>query len=131
MPRWNKKVEEGVEAATEVEVEETPLEQPKEAQQEAQSVEGEPTEAQREYEERVNEIIYEMRKGLNWASDLTGVIHRALEDRTPLMVTERDLEALEFYQLVLTYAAPDAIAHALQEAERVERTKRDSDVSIS
>lgn len=128
MSRWNKKEVEEVE---EVE-EETPLEQPKEQLKEEQSnVAEEPTEPQREYEERVNEIIYEMRKGLGWASDLTGVIHRALEDRTPLMVTERDLEALEFYQIILTYAPPDAIAHALNETEKQERTKMENDVNVS
>ena len=122
MPRWNKKPEEGVKAE-----EETPLEQVKEEQLK----EGEPTEAQREYADRVQEIVYEMRKGLNWASDLTGAIHRALEDRTPLVVTERDLEALEFYRLVLAYASPDEIADALKTAEKEERAKVDTDVSIS
>ena len=121
MPRWSKK-EEGKEM--EMKEEGTPLQ--KEVLKEEES-----NEAQQEYNAMEREITYRMNNGMEWASNLSGAIRRALEDRTPLVVTERDLDALEFYTIVLSHMNPGVLVKAFMELEREERAKVENDVSVS
>ena len=127
MPRWKKKTEE-VESKEE---EETPLELEKEVVNEESNevVKEEPNETL--YEEKTREVMYSMNRGLEWASDLSGAIRRALEDRTRLVVTERDLNALEFYTVVLSYTNPEELAKTILKLEQEERAKMDNDMSVS
>ena len=124
MPGWKKKTGEGKEMETKEE-EGTPL------QKEEVINEEESNEAQQEYNAMEREITYRMNNGMEWASNLSGAIRRALEDRTPLVVTERDLDALEFYTIVLSHMNPGVLVKAFMELEREERAKVENDVSVS
>ncbi len=124
MPRWKKKTEE-----VDTKEEETPLELEKEVVNEESAVKEESSEAL--YEEKTREVMYSMNRGLEWASDLSGAIRRALEDRTRLVVTERDLNALEFYTVVLSYTNPEELAKTILKLEQEERAKMDNDMSVS
>jgi len=126
MPRWKKKTEE-----VESKEEETPLELEKEIVNEESNevVKEEPNDAL--YEEKTREVMYSMNRGLEWASDLSGAIRRALEDRTRLVVTERDLNALDFYTVVLSYTNPEELAKTILKLEQEERVKMDNDMSVS
>ena len=123
MVGWKKKEEEGKEAETKEEG--TPLQKKKVIKEE------ELNEAQQEYNTMEHEITYRMNNGMEWASNLSGAIRRALEDRTPLVVTERDLDALEFYTIVLSHMNPGVLVKAFMELEREERAKVENDVSVS
>ena len=122
MVEWRKKAGEGKETETKEE-EGTPLE--KEATKE------ESNEAQQEYNAIEDEITHRMNNGMVWASNLSGAIRRALEDRTPLVMTERDLDALEFYTIALSHMNPRVLVKAFMESEREERAKVENDVSVS
>ena len=124
MVGWKKKEEEATEGK-EIKEEGTPLQKKKVIKEE------ELNEAQQEYNTMEHEITYRMNNGMEWASNLSGAIRRALEDRTPLVVTERDLDALEFYTIVLSHMNPGVLVKAFIELEREERAKVENDVSVS
>jgi len=127
MPRWKKKTEEEVESKEE----ETPLELEKEVVNEESNEVIKEESNETLYEEKTREVMYSMNRGLEWASDLSGAIRRALEDRTRLVVTERDLNALEFYTVVLSYTNPEELAKTILKLEQEERAKMDNDMSVS
>jgi len=123
MTGWKKKPGEG--KGMETKEEGTPLEKGVVKEEESNGI------AQQEYNAMEHEITYRMNNGMEWASNLSGAIRRALEDRTPLVVTERDLDALEFYTIVLSHMNPGVLVKAFMELEREERAKVENDVSVS
>lgn len=120
MPRWPTKGK-----GNEVEGE-TPLEDTEEETQQ----QNEP-EMDQALVTKVHEVEYRLDSGMRWAYDLSGAINRAIEDRTNLIVRERDLDELRFYLMVLAHVDSRTIAKAELEQEREEHAKVENDMNVS
>jgi len=124
MPRWPSKkdkeeveIEDTIEEETPLEVEETPLEN---------NIEDSPITKERveipvkKRDEGDNEVLIatmeqHMSNVLSWGNDLTGAISRAVEYRSSIVVSEKDITMIDFCMRVISYTDPRELVELLQQ----------------
>ena len=82
-----------------------------------------------EKEDELNEIAYQSALSTNWVEGLMQRIQQSLMSNTPLIMCEKDLDALDFLLLASGCAEPKTILAAIEKMnEEVKKESKDSEI---